>query len=65
MEKLIKNDIGVYTAHTNIDIAEFGLNDYIANTLGRENRLWTAEMYYKISGLRSRGKDGGHSECSR
>lgn len=52
VEKLIKNEIGVYTAHTNIDIAEFGLNDYIANTLGIENRRpldpATQEMYYKL-----------------
>ena len=35
--KAIKNDIAVYSAHTNMDIAEGGLNDYLAEKLGIEN----------------------------
>jgi len=31
--KAIKNDIAIYSAHTNMDIAESGLNDYLANKL--------------------------------
>ena len=33
-EKLIKNDIAVYVAHTNLDIAEDGMNDWMAEALG-------------------------------
>lgn len=33
-EKLIKHDIAVYTAHTNLDTAENGLNDWLAEALG-------------------------------
>ena len=31
--KLIKNSIGVYVAHTNFDILDGGLNDYVANLI--------------------------------
>ncbi len=31
---LLKNNISVYTAHTNLDKAHGGLNDYVANVLG-------------------------------
>jgi dinuclear metal center YbgI/SA1388 family protein len=52
IEKLIKNDISVYVAHTNLDKAEFGLNQYLADLLGLENitTLEPAdpEVYYKI-----------------
>lgn len=34
--KLIKNDIALYVAHTNLDKAEFGLNDFLAHKLGLE-----------------------------
>ena len=37
IEKLIKNDIVVYSAHTNLDIAEGGLNDMLASRLGLVN----------------------------
>lgn len=37
IEKLIKNDINVYSAHTNYDIAKGGLNDLAAKRLGLEN----------------------------
>ncbi|MBC3798170.1 Nif3-like dinuclear metal center hexameric protein [Acetobacterium tundrae] len=32
--QLIKNDIALYVAHTNLDKAENGLNDYLAHLLG-------------------------------
>jgi dinuclear metal center YbgI/SA1388 family protein len=32
-EKLIKNDIAVYIAHTNLDVAEGGINDLMAKAL--------------------------------
>ena len=31
---LVKNDISVYSAHTNLDVADGGLNDYAAKLLG-------------------------------
>ena len=34
IERLIKNDIVVYSAHTNLDITQGGLNDMLANRLG-------------------------------
>ncbi|MGI2326561.1 Nif3-like dinuclear metal center hexameric protein [Planococcus sp. YIM B11945] len=34
MEKLIKNDIAVYAAHTNLDVAKGGVNDLLAEALG-------------------------------
>ncbi|MEZ0480495.1 Nif3-like dinuclear metal center hexameric protein [Planococcus sp. SSTMD024] len=34
MEKLIKNDIAVYAAHTNLDVAWGGVNDLLADALG-------------------------------
>lgn len=34
VEKLIKNDIAVYVAHTNLDVAEGGVNDLFAEALG-------------------------------
>ncbi|WJH33046.1 Nif3-like dinuclear metal center hexameric protein [Paenibacillus sp. CC-CFT747] len=33
-EKLIKNDIAVYISHTNLDVAEGGINDMMAEALG-------------------------------
>ncbi|QNR66021.1 Nif3-like dinuclear metal center hexameric protein [Paenibacillus peoriae] len=33
-EKLIKNDIAVYISHTNLDTAEDGMNDWMAEALG-------------------------------
>lgn len=33
-EKLLKHDIAVYTAHTNLDVAEGGMNDWLAEELG-------------------------------
>ncbi|ANU25548.1 Nif3-like dinuclear metal center hexameric protein [Planococcus versutus] len=34
MEKLIKSDIAVYAAHTNLDVATGGVNDLLAASLG-------------------------------
>ncbi len=34
MEKLIKHDIAVYIAHTNLDVAAGGVNDLLAKALG-------------------------------
>lgn len=34
MEKMIKNDIAVYAAHTNLDVAKGGVNDLLAEALG-------------------------------
>ena len=34
--ELIKNDIAVYIAHTNLDITEGGMNDWMAEALGFE-----------------------------
>ncbi|CAM4520183.1 dinuclear metal center YbgI/SA1388 family protein [Paenibacillus endophyticus] len=33
-EKLIKNDIAVYISHTNLDVADGGINDWIADLVG-------------------------------
>lgn len=33
-EKLIKHDIAVYAAHTNLDVAQGGVNDWLAEALG-------------------------------
>lgn len=33
-EKLIKHDIAVYTTHTNLDTAEGGINDWLAEAIG-------------------------------
>ncbi|MFB3160566.1 Nif3-like dinuclear metal center hexameric protein [Neobacillus sp. 179-J 1A1 HS] len=37
IEKLLKHDIAVYAAHTNLDVATGGVNDLLANALGLEN----------------------------
>ncbi|WP_409270682.1 Nif3-like dinuclear metal center hexameric protein [Neobacillus sp. SCS-31] len=36
-EKLIKHDISVYAAHTNLDVATGGVNDMLSEALGLEN----------------------------
>lgn len=35
---LVKNNISLYAAHTNLDSAELGLNDYIADQLGIQDK---------------------------
>lgn len=37
IEKLIKHDIAVYAAHTNLDIAKGGVNDMLAEAIGLKN----------------------------
>lgn len=37
-EKCIKNDIAVYAAHTNLDVAPGGVNDLLADALQLQNR---------------------------
>lgn len=37
MEKLIKADVAVYAAHTNLDVAWGGVNDLLADALGLKN----------------------------
>lgn len=37
LEKLLKHGIAVYAAHTNLDVAKGGLNDWLAEALGIEN----------------------------
>nr|WP_263325700.1 Nif3-like dinuclear metal center hexameric protein [Neobacillus sp. Marseille-Q6967] len=37
IEKLLKHDIAVYAAHTNLDVANGGVNDLLAAALGLEN----------------------------
>ncbi|WKY46743.1 Nif3-like dinuclear metal center hexameric protein [Eubacteriaceae bacterium ES3] len=34
IRRLIQNNISVYSAHTNLDLARFGLNDFVGNKLG-------------------------------
>ena len=44
IKSLIKNDISVYSAHTNLDKADGGMNDVLAEKLGLENvRKFTDE----------------------
>jgi dinuclear metal center YbgI/SA1388 family protein len=53
MEKLIKHDITVYAAHTNLDAAEGGVNDMLCDRLGvdeREVLIETGkEQLYKLA----------------
>lgn len=53
IKKLIKNDINLYVSHTNIDIAENGLNDMLAKKLNLENISILSpsqkEKFYKIA----------------
>jgi len=37
VEKLLKHDIAVYAAHTNLDVAKGGVNDLLAEALGLED----------------------------
>ncbi|WP_048600304.1 Nif3-like dinuclear metal center hexameric protein [Rubeoparvulum massiliense] len=46
LQKLLSHDIAVYTVHTNLDITEGGLNDWIATRLGlRQVELLEAHQY--------------------
>jgi len=50
--RLISNNIGVYSAHTNLDAAEGGLNDHLAALLGLKDiknlKGYKAEKLYKV-----------------
>lgn len=45
LEKLIKHDIAVYAAHTNLDVAPGGVNDLLAEALGLQNIEILAPTY--------------------
>ncbi|MBS4535293.1 Nif3-like dinuclear metal center hexameric protein [Clostridium sp. D2Q-14] len=53
IEKIIKNDIVVYSAHTNLDLSKDGVNDALAETLEIENSQILVTEYreamYKLS----------------
>lgn len=53
INKLIKNDINLYVSHTNMDIADRGLNQILAEKLGlRDTRVLSvtdSEKLYKIA----------------
>ncbi|OCS90608.1 Nif3-like dinuclear metal center hexameric protein [Caryophanon latum] len=44
-EKLIKNDIAVYAAHTNLDVAAGGVNDLLADALQLQNCTILEQTY--------------------
>ena len=50
--KLIRNNIAVYSAHTNLDMAQGGLNEYLASVLGLANvrglKRHVAEKMFKL-----------------
>lgn len=50
--KLIRNGIGVYSAHTNLDFAVEGINDTLAGLLGLSNirslKKYKSEKLYKV-----------------
>ncbi|HHV28548.1 MAG TPA: Nif3-like dinuclear metal center hexameric protein [Clostridium sp.] len=50
--RLIKNNIGVYSAHTNLDVAYGGVNNYLSSLLGLTEisnlKDYKAEKLYKI-----------------
>lgn len=43
LTKAIKNDVAIYSAHTNVDFTDNGLNDYAAKSLGLKNIMKTGE----------------------
>ncbi|KEZ51734.1 Nif3-like dinuclear metal center hexameric protein [Metabacillus indicus] len=45
IEKCIKHDIAVYAAHTNLDVAEGGVNDLLADALGLTDTEVLADTY--------------------
>ena len=55
IQKLLKNDITVYTIHTNYDVAPGGMNDVLAKAIGLENVLPFA-MIDDVHGLGRVGK---------
>jgi len=55
IQKLIKNDIAIYTMHTNYDIAPGGMNDVLAERIGLQD-IKTFAMIDDIHGLGRIGK---------
>nr|WP_242824151.1 Nif3-like dinuclear metal center hexameric protein [[Clostridium] dakarense] len=53
IHKLIKNDVALYSMHTNFDIASDGLNDYFMERIGLENSkildITNTEVLYKLA----------------
>lgn len=53
IHKLIKNDVALYSMHTNFDIAFDGLNDYFMEVMGFENvkilEVTNSEVLYKLA----------------
>lgn len=53
IHKLIKNDVALYSMHTNFDIAYDGLNDYFMEVIGFENskilEVTNTEVLYKLA----------------
>lgn len=47
--ELIKSDISVYAAHTNIDAAENGMNDWLAEALSLQGPLEVIDLMYESS----------------
>ncbi|MGB3367969.1 MAG: Nif3-like dinuclear metal center hexameric protein, partial [Acidaminobacteraceae bacterium] len=51
--KLMKHNINVYTSHTNLDSADGGLNDYLAELIGLDRVSYLekvySEKYYKLT----------------
>ena len=45
IEKCMKNDIAIYAAHTNVDVAKGGVNDLLAEALGLQNTEVLAPTY--------------------
>ncbi len=47
--QVIKNDIAIYSTHTNMDIAEKGLNDFLADKLGiQDTEIFSNEKEKKL-----------------
>ena len=51
--KLIRNNISVYSAHTNLDFTEGGINDYLASLLGLQEvknlKKYKTDAFYKLA----------------
>lgn len=58
--KLIKNDISLYTAHTNLDSANGGVNDVLAQKLGLKN----IGNFPLVENSELLGRIGNTSECT-
>lgn len=49
----IKNDIAIYSAHTNVDFTENGLNDYVAKKIGLTNIYSLSKSGARMGNLES------------